>query len=174
MITVRQAMMAEYDGIEKFYNELIDSMSESEFKPEWVMGVYPTQQQLKDAIEGQTLYLAHIENHLVGVMILNHDYEPEYENVNWQIDAKMNEVMVIHLLGVSPDYQKKGIGKQMVASVIEICGKGFIRAIRLDVLKKNIPAAKLYTSMGFRFIDAVKIYYEDTGLADFELYELTL
>jgi len=46
------------------------------------MGIYPTMQLLKDAIKEQALFLAFLENDLVGAMILNHDCEPEYENVN--------------------------------------------------------------------------------------------
>jgi len=171
MIKVRQAMMAEYNDVEKFYCGLIDSMRESEFKPEWKMGVYPTEKLLKDAIEQGTLYLAHLENRLAGAMIMNHDCEPEYGSVKWQINAKREEVMAVHLLGVAPAFQGKGIAKQMVSSAIDICGKGSIKAIRLDVLKKNIPAAKLYMSMQFKYVDSVQIYYEDTGLTDFLLYE---
>jgi len=174
MITLRRARMVEYDDVEKFYCELIDSLCDSEFKPDWKMGIYPTEKLLKNAINEQTLFLAHLENHLVGVMILNHASAPEYENVNWQINAKKDEVKVIHALGVSPSYQGKGIAKQIVSKIIEICKKNSIKAIRLDVLKKNIPAAKLYISMGFQFIALVKMYYEDTGLTDFLLYELVL
>jgi len=174
MITVRQARIAEYDAVEDFYRDLIDSMRDSEYKPEWEMGVYPTEQILRNAISARTLYLAHLENNLVGVMIVNHDCEPEYEKVKWRIDAVKDEVAVIHLLGVSPAFQGKGIAKQMVSYVIEMCGKASLKAIRLDVLKKNTPAAKLYMSMGFQFTAALKMYYEDTGLTDFLLYELVL
>ena len=174
MITVRPAKTAEYEDIETFYRELINSMRDSEFKPEWEMGVYPTESLLKDAVKKQTLFLAYLENSLVGVMILNRDCAPEYEKVEWQTDAKKDEVMIIHLLAVSPAHQGKGVAKQMVSSAIEICGKRLVKAIRLDVLKKNTPAAKLYISMGFQLAASVKMYYEDTGLADFELYELVL
>jgi len=173
-ITVRHAKAADYDDVERFYSDLIESMRDSEFAPEWKMGVYPTKQLLKDAIKEQALFLAYLENDLVGAMVLNHDCEPEYENIKWLADAKKHEVMVIHLLGVAPDYQGSGIARQMVAKAIEMAKNRSLIAIRLDVLKKNTPAAKLYTSMGFQYIDSVKIYYEDTGLADFLLYELIL
>jgi ribosomal protein S18 acetylase RimI-like enzyme len=149
-------------------------MRNSQYKPGWKMGIYPTEQLIKNAILEQTLLLQHMEDDLVGAMILNNDCEPEYENVKWQIDANKTEVMVIHLLGVSHIYQGKGIAKQMVSSVIDMCRKNSIKAIRLDVLKRNIPAAKLYTSIGFQYIDSVEIFYEDTGLMDFQLYELLL
>ena len=166
--------MREHDEIVKFYSELIDSIQNSEFKPEWKMGVYPTEQFLQNAIKEQTLYLAHSGNCLVGVMILNHEYAPEYENVKWQTDANQDEIIVIHALGVSAAHQGKGIAKQMVSNAIEMCKNSAMKSIRLDVLKKNLPAAKLYLSMGFQYIDSIMMYYEDTGLTDFLLYELVL
>ena len=173
-IEVRRAETAEYGNVERFYRELIDSMRDSEYKPDWEMGVYPTVRMLKDAITRQTLYLAYLGSNLVGAMVLNHDCESAYENVKWHINANRDEVMVIHLLGVSPAHQGKGVASQMVSNAIEICVKSKMKAMRLDVLLKNKPAAKLYLSMGFQYVDSVQLYYEDTGLADFQLYELVL
>jgi len=170
-IRIKPAQMAEYDIVETFYRTLIESMRDSEFSPEWEVGVYPTEKFLRDAITEQTLYLASLKESLVGAMILNHEYAPEYENVKWQIDAGRDEIMIIHALGVSARHQGRGIAKEMVSSAIEICKNSSFKAIRLDVLRKNIPAAKLYLSMGFKYIATIKIYYEDTGLTDFQLYE---
>lgn len=43
--------------------------------------------------------------------------------------------------------------------------------MRLDVLKGNLPAEKLYPACGFRCVDTVTMYYGDTGWTDFEMYE---
>ena len=174
MITLRQAQITDYDDVVNFYCALIDSMRDFKYKPEWKMGVYPTEEHLRDSIMVQTLFLAHLENNLVGIVIANHDCAPEYGNVKWQIDAKKDEVVVIHALAVKASFQGKGIAKQIVSNVIERCKKDAMKAIRLDVLKTNLPAAKLYLSMGFQFVESIKMYYEDTGLADFQLYELVL
>ena len=174
MITVRKAEIAEYGKIEKFYRELINSMCDSKYKPEWEVGVYPTKRHLKNAIKKQTLFLAHQGESLAGVMILDHDCGPEYENVKWQKNLEKDEVIIIHLLGVSPSLQRKGVAKQMVSNIIEMYKKDSVKAIRLDVLKNNLPSAKLYLSTGFLHIASIKMYYEDTGLTDFELFEYLL
>jgi len=174
MVTIRQANIGELSDVALFYCDFIASMRGSEFKPDWEMGVYPTEQLLENAIAEQTLFLAHADSRLAGAMIINHECEPDYANAKWQTDSAKDEVMIIHLLGVAPACQGKGVAKEMVASVIEMCAKNSIKAIRLDVLKKNIPAIKLYMSMGFQYIDTVNIFYEDTGFADFLLYELAL
>ena len=174
MITVRTAKTGECDDVVAFYCELIESMRGSEFKPEWEMGVYPTREFLQDAIDEQALYLAYLDDRLVGVMILNNECAPGYDNVGWRIRAEKHEVVVIHALGVSSAFQRRGLAKEMVSYAIDLAGKGSAKAIRLDVLKNNIPASRLYESMDFQFIDSIKMYYEDTGLTDFLLYEFVL
>lgn len=62
----------------------------------------------------------------------------------------------------------------MVKEAIIIAGENCNKAIRLDVLGSNIPAQKLYTNMGFQYIDTIKLFYEDTGLTDYLLYEYAI
>ena len=42
------------------------------------------------------------------------------------------------------------------------------------MLNGNLPAVRLYESEGFRFVSRVELFYEDTGLTDFLLYEYAL
>ena len=174
MLFVRPAQISEYDDVEKFYCELIDAIVGGEFTPEWEWGVYPCERLIKDSIEEQALYLAFLEDCLVGAMILNHDCIPDYDKGKWHIDASKDEIMFIHTLGVSKPHQGKGIAKQMLSSAIEICKEQALKTIRLDILAKNTPAEKLYSSMGFRHVASLKMFYEDTGWADFKLFELIL
>ena len=46
-----------------------------------------------------------------------------------------------------------------------------MKLMRLDILKCNLPAEKLYPACGFQCVDTVTMYYEDTGWTDFEMYE---
>jgi GNAT superfamily N-acetyltransferase len=171
---MKLAKMEEHDAVKQFYCDLINSMQDIEFKPAWKMGVYPTEQSLQDSIAEQTLYVAYMGDCLVGAMILNHDCANEYYDANWRVDAKKEEFLVIHLLAVSLSHQRKGIARQMILDAVKICKKNSIKAIRLDILGYNKPAEKLYSSMGFHYIETLKLFYEDTGLTDFHLYELLI
>ena len=174
MLTIKQATLEEFDDIVRFYSDLINDMKDAEFKVAWEMGVYPTEQLLRNAIIEQTLFIAKMGKIIVGGMIFNHDCADEYKNAKWETEAKREEVMVVHLLAVSFSYQGKGIARQMLLNAIEKCKNDSIKAIRLDILKYNSPAEKLYLSMGFHHVGAMKLFYEDTGLTDFNLYELVL
>ena len=44
----------------------------------------------------------------------------------------------------------------------------------VEELKGNVPAERLYPAMGFTYVDTIKLFYEDTGRVDFELFELVL
>ena len=46
-----------------------------------------------------------------------------------------------------------------------------LKALRLDVLEGNLPAERLYEKVGFQYAGSLNIFYEDTGWADFNLYE---
>ena len=48
------------------------------------------------------------------------------------------------------------------------------KAIRLDVLAANVSAQRFYLSRGFEYCGTVKLFYEDTGLTEFLLYEYIL
>ena len=78
------------------------------------------------------------------------------------------------MLGVHNDFAGQGYAKNMVRYAIALGREKGLKAIRLDVLKGNIPAEHLYESMGFQYIDTVRLFYEDTGRVEFKLYELAL
>ncbi len=59
----------------------------------------------------------------------------------------------------------------MVQQVIKMAHESHIKTIRLDVLEGNIPAEKLYTKMGFVYLDTIQMFYEDTGWMNYKLFE---
>ena len=48
------------------------------------------------------------------------------------------------------------------------------KAVRLDILGTNAGAERLYTGMGFRFVQARTLFYEDTGWTEYRLFEYPL
>lgn len=107
-------------------------------------------------------------------MVLNHQCNDGYRKFKWQTEAAADEILVIHALGVHPAYSGKGYAKAMVKKAFEVGAEMHQKAIRLDVLGGNVPAEKLYTGLGFKYMDTLKMYYEDTGWTDYELYEYVL
>ncbi|WNG88798.1 ribosomal protein S18-alanine N-acetyltransferase [Mycobacterium sp. ITM-2016-00317] len=66
----------------------------------------------------------------------------------------------IHTVGVDPAYQGKGIGRGMLARLIDYAGDG---AIYLEVRTDNAAAIALYESEGFVRVGVRKRYYRVSG-----------
>ena len=81
---------------------------------------------------------------------------------------------MIHALGILPSERGKGYARQMVEFAIDHAREENQKVIRLDVLKGNKGAKRLYSGMGFRYLHTLPMFYEDTGWTDFELYEYPL
>lgn len=174
MLKIRVADSMDYHAIRDFYYSLIDAMEDAEYKPGWEKDVYPTQEFLLHSIETGELYVGEADGQIVSCMVVNHEYNDGYKNIQWSVEAKDPEILVIHALGVHPMFSGKGIAKEMVQKVIEIAGENHIKAIRLDVLEGNIPAEKAYTKLGFVYRDTIQMFYEDTGWTNYRLFEFVV
>lgn len=168
---IRTAKVVEYEKVKTFYYEIIDLMEDMEYKPGWEKGIYPTDEYMKESIERQQLYVGTIDGEIVSAMAVNQSFNEEYKKVKWSVDAKVEEINVIHILCVHPKVAHEGLAKEMVGWVIDFTRNNHQKAVRLDVLSGNVPAEKLYPSIGFKYITTERMYYEDTDWMDFLLFE---
>ncbi len=164
----------DYESIRNFYYTLTEQMQNTKYKPGWIKDVYPTQTFLLSSIERKELFYVKDKSSIQACMIVNHTYNDGYNHVDWSIQVNDDQLMVIHALGVLPEYAGKGIAQQMVKQVIIHAKKENIKTIRLDVLEGNLPAEKVYTKVGFRYVDTIRMFYEDTGWTNYRLYEYLL
>ena len=70
-----------------------------------------------------------------------------------------------------PRFAGRGLAKELVDWALDFARSQGQEAVRLDVLKGNLPAERLYRGRGFCYVDTFRMYYDDTGWMDFELYE---
>ncbi len=66
----------------------------------------------------------------------------------------------ITTLAVHPKYRKKGIGTQIIAKLIEDAKAKNLKKLFLEVRQSNLPAQKIYKSLGFKVIDRRREYYQ--------------
>ena len=174
MFTIQAAKEAQFHEVRSFYHKLIDMMEGAEYHPQGEKGLYPTDEYLLSAIRRGTLYLGRLDGEPTAAMVVNSDCNEGYRQVNWRVQAADSEVSVIHILGVLPSHSGKGLAKSLVRHTFALARQKGHKAVRLDVLKGNLPAEKLYTGLGFQYITSVPMFYEDTGWTDFLLYEYPL
>lgn len=174
MLQIRAAQEAELTRVQAFYDSLIDAMQDAAFKPGWKKGIYPSPELLRTSLRDGTLYVGEEGGELVAAMVADHNYNESYRRIAWSVEASDEELLIVHALGVHPAFSGRGIAKEMVRRVLALAKEGGIKTVRLDVLCGNLPAEKAYTRMGFRYLDTIRMYYEDTGWTDFKAFEYLL
>ena len=98
----------------------------------------------------------------------------DYHEIDWQAALKDDEVAVVHILAVNPHFRNHGCAKAMMRKVISLADSKGLKAVRLDALACNVPAHRLYESLGFQKRDVRHWYTENTGWVDFYLFEFLL
>ena len=163
----------DYVPVSNFYWKLIDEMQSENDKIGWKKGIYPSDDYLVRSLADGELYNL-TDDKMYACVILNSIGNEGYQGVKWSIDCAENEVLIPHALAVAPSEQGQGIGTLLVNEIIRFARSEVKKAIRLDILGTNIPAEKLYTKCGFRFVEAKQLFYEDTGLTEYKMYEFEL
>ena len=171
MINLIPATLEEFDSVVAFYDDVMERTPKVYEYALWKKGKHPTEDGLKSYIEEGSLYLYKEDEVIVGAMGFPMYQGEDYHPVNWSLPLKDDEVAVIHIFAINPDWQGKGIGGQMVKAAIELAKKNGRNTVRLDTLATNLPAQHLYESLGFQFRGQQHRLAENTIWTDFYYYE---
>jgi [ribosomal protein S18]-alanine N-acetyltransferase len=72
-------------------------------------------------------------------------------------DGDVTQVMTI---GVDPECQRHGVGRQLLTALIERSRKLKAEAVLLEVRVDNVPAIEMYRDFGFEILGVRKRYYQ--------------
>ena len=120
------------------------------------------------------MYCTEDENNITAAVAVTPYQTDDYHGIDWQTALKDDEVAVVHILAVNPRFQNRGCAKAIMRDVIGLADSKGLKAVRLDALACNIPAHRLYESLGFQKRDVRHWYAENTGWFDFYLFEYLL
>ena len=118
------------------------------------------------------MYIYREQGVIVGAMAVTMYQGEDYHAIDWSQQVPDEMVAVIHILAVSPGYQGKGIGSEMIREAIRMALSNGMKAIRLDALASNTPAHRIYERLGFVQRGQQHLYAENTGWTDFYFFEL--
>lgn len=169
---LNQAVIEDYDSIITFYDDVTDRTPEIATYARWSKRKHPTLEGVKAYIEEGSMYLYKEGNVIIGAVAVTLYQGEEYHAIEWSHQVADDKAAVIHILAVSPDYQGKGIGSEMVREAIKLAKEKGMLAIRLDALASNIPAHRMYERLGFEYRGKQHLYAENTGWIDFYFFEL--
>lgn len=168
------AKNSDYERIVEFYKYVIDHTENMSRYGRWIYGKHPTDEMIKKYVDDGYMYYETDEGKITVAVAVTPFQGEDYHPIEWGIDAKDDEVMVIHLLCVNPDKQNCGLAKRAISNIIEAARHDGKKAVRLDALSCNIPAHKLYESLGFQKCGTQNWFASNTGWIDFYLYEYIL
>ena len=109
MIKLRKAKINESVKILELYNNIIDTAND-EFDPKW-NDEYINLGFIEDSILKEELYVYKVDERINSSVVVNNDFGKRYTDANWIVDAKPNEIVVIHTFAVNPSCRGRGISK---------------------------------------------------------------
>lgn len=174
LVDMRKATTEDSDAVLRFYETVCGALEEYEYSPCWHYGIYPSPEDLRSHIAAGELLVGTVGSELAASCVLLFGDDPVYRGVSWPTDAAPDEVSELHLFAVRPADRRQGVSAAMLESLIRYAGECGKRVIRLDVVKGNLPAERLYQAHGFRFVQECTVFYEDTGELPVRLYELVI
>ena len=82
------------------------------------------------------------------------------EIVGYSVVWVIKEEAFIMAFAISPEHRGRGLGREFLRMLLQEL-KGKAGVVQLDVRKSNLPAIRLYRSMGFRIVKERRKFYSD-------------
>ena len=169
----RKIDISEKDKLAAMYEAVLVQQEKDEYGPKWTRGIYPCDIDYISHTEKGEYYGGFETEKLACAAVLTFSEDDMYKVDNWEKKTSEDKVAVIHLFAIAPDYRRQGVSKAFLKYLLKEAEK-HAETVHLDVLAGNLPASRLYLSVGFRYAGNIRAYYEDIGDCELELYEYDL
>ncbi len=170
-IKIRKANLSELNAVVDLYNDICDSLEEGINYADWHKDIYPTIDDARLGIEDGVLYIALIDDQLVGSVKLRHEHDDAYLSAPWLTENDYSKITVIYTLAVHPNAKGQGVARALLDFAETTARAENNVSIRLDTVYGNTPAEKLYLSCGYKLIGTV---HSEIGPDKFDLFEKLL
>lgn len=170
-IHLTHATGEDFANLVSFYKDVIQRTPGMVCYCPWVYGLHPTDEMIMDYIEEGSIYVCKSEETILGAVAVTPYQSSDYENIAWKKAVKKDEVAVVHILAVNPDYQKEGLSRQIMTDVEKIAADLRKKALRLDALSINTPAQKLYICLCYLFCGEQTAYAKNLREAKLFYFE---
>ncbi|MBR3465161.1 MAG: GNAT family N-acetyltransferase [Clostridiales bacterium] len=165
---------SDFESVKALYLDVIENTPDIGKHARWSYGKHPTDESLRAHIANGELYLFADGEKAAGMIVILMYQGADYEAVDWAQKLENDEAATLHLLAVCPEYQGKGLGFKMIEEAERLALENGKKAVRLDVLKCNVPSQHLYEKAGYVYRGEQNLYAENTGWIDFLFYEKLL
>jgi len=115
---------------------------------------YPNPEVFTKDIAITQLWVAEMEDEVVGVSAITTDQDPEYADAGWDINDK---AIVTHRLAVDPDRQGMGIAKALMMQAEVVAKTTGITILRVDTNSENKATQALFPKLGYQFSGEISL-----------------
>lgn len=129
---------------------------------------YPSEELINWDIERKGLYGVFEGDKLVAISFAGERCEDDESGFPWKENFKRRGTFA--RIGVSPEYQNKGIGTLLVNFILSELRKQGFDGVRILAETENVNAIKLYTKFGFVNCGTTKKFGHEYYLFEIRLF----
>ena len=145
---VRPATKADINDVLGCVRRIKREYFEEKNIPQWGEG-YPSREDFASDVEKKALYVMHMGEVLIGFGAFLAQPDPCYAEIEGTWKTEGENYLVIHRLGINPDWHNMGMGTALMGLADKICEVKKIPSIRVDTHADNISMQKLLEKCGF-------------------------
>jgi ribosomal protein S18 acetylase RimI-like enzyme len=127
---------------------------------------YPNGIVIGNDLRKKNMFGLVMDDQIVAAVVLDTKQSSIYAAVQWR-DVR-GEPACIHRLAVRPEYQGKGLGKQLLQFAEGLARKQGNTSIRLDVYTGNPGAVNMYSRAGYQQVGEVLFPFRQVPYMCFE------
>ena len=98
--------------IENYYKYVVDNTENMDKYGRWIYGQHPTDEMIEGYITNKSMYFAEEDGIIIAAVAVTFFQNEDYHSVQWNVEAKDDEVAVIHILCINPKKQGCGLAKK--------------------------------------------------------------
>jgi len=157
----RKATTEDIDRIVEIYSNIFDAEENGTGTSGWKRGFYPNRDVAVGLAESGEGYVEIDDN---GLIVCSGRFNEEYDEyllgINWQVDCRPEETLVLHTLAADPLEKGKGYGMAFLQFYEKVAKEAGKKALRMNTGGGNSRSRALYKKAGFKEVD---VKYFDWG-----------
>ena len=171
---MNKAKVEEIQEIFEFYKDVMVYMDTYGPAIGWNIEKYPELTFVTAMVNNGEMFIERDAGKIICCAAVNHNVNPEYDDVDWKVKGPREKISTIHALAVDPDYRGKRVSDRFIEDIEKYCKEQGDLAIHFDVIDTNVPAYKLYMRNGYKDLETIEMYYEVVGHRQFSMLEKVL
>lgn len=165
MLQFRKAKEKDIERIWEIYLENHIEEEEGRAVIGWNRNIYPVKATAEAALSRDDLFVLEDESGVMGTAVINREQMDVYPLGNWEYDAPIDKIMVLHTLVISTRAARKGYAKAFVAFYEQYAKEQGCPYLRMDTNERNVRARAMYEKLGYKEIGIVPcVFHSMTGI----------